>query len=163
APGKLRKVGPSLRHVGSKLDSQFIYNQIQNPAGFRPTSRMPQFFGLTEGPHAIFMEKTIRDPNDPKKEEKIPNEGKRADDLAAAEGKSTKQLERVEILSIVKYLEAKSQPIELKAAPPASKLAKPKDEKEPLARGKHLFQTRGCLACHTHDDFPEGKETQGPD
>ncbi len=30
-------------------------------------------------------------------------------------------------------------------------------------RGKQQFQTRGCLACHQHPDFPEAKNTQGPD
>ena len=45
-PGKLRRAGPSLRFVGSKLDSAFLYDWIRKPKHFRPTSRMPQFFGL---------------------------------------------------------------------------------------------------------------------
>jgi cytochrome c551/c552 len=32
-----------------------------------------------------------------------------------------------------------------------------------IARGKKVFQLRGCLACHQHADFPEAKSTHGPD
>jgi cytochrome c2 len=45
-PGKLRKVGPSLRHVASKLDFDFLYSWIRQPKDFRPSTKMPQFFGL---------------------------------------------------------------------------------------------------------------------
>jgi cytochrome c2 len=45
-PGKLRRVGPSLRHVGSKLDFEFLYSWIRKPSDFRPSTKMPQFFGL---------------------------------------------------------------------------------------------------------------------
>ncbi len=45
-PGKLRKVGPSLRHVASKLDFDFLYSWIRKPSDFRPSTKMPQFFGL---------------------------------------------------------------------------------------------------------------------
>ncbi len=44
-PGMLRKVGPSLRHLDSKVDYTWLYSWIRNPADFRPTTRMPQFFG----------------------------------------------------------------------------------------------------------------------
>ena len=44
APGRLRKVGPSLRRVKSKLTSEFMYDWIREPKHFRPDSRMPQFF-----------------------------------------------------------------------------------------------------------------------
>jgi hypothetical protein len=47
-PGRLRKVGPSLRHVGSKVDYDFLYSWIRRPRDFRPDTRMPQFFGLHE-------------------------------------------------------------------------------------------------------------------
>ena len=29
-------------------------------------------------------------------------------------------------------------------------------------RGKWLFESRGCLACHTHEAFPGIAATQGP-
>ena len=45
-PGKLRKVGPSLRHVASKNDFAFLYSWVRQPNDFRPSTKMPQFFGL---------------------------------------------------------------------------------------------------------------------
>ena len=47
-PGELRKVGPSLRYVGHKLDENFLYSWIRNPWDFRPTTKMPRIFGLHE-------------------------------------------------------------------------------------------------------------------
>ena len=46
-PGRYRKVGPSLRHVAAKADADWIAQWIQRPSRFRPTTKMPQFFGLT--------------------------------------------------------------------------------------------------------------------
>jgi mono/diheme cytochrome c family protein len=48
SPGRMRKVGPSLRHVASKVDFDFLYSWIRKPSDFRPTTKMPQFFGLHE-------------------------------------------------------------------------------------------------------------------
>ncbi len=45
-PGSLRKVGPSLRYVGSKDSFEFLYSWIRNPRNFRPTTKMPRIFGL---------------------------------------------------------------------------------------------------------------------
>ena len=44
-PGRYRKVGPSLRHLDSKVDFAWLYAWIRKPADFRPSTRMPQFFG----------------------------------------------------------------------------------------------------------------------
>lgn len=45
-PGTLRKVGPSLRHVADKLGPTFLYDWIREPKHFRPSTKMPQFFGM---------------------------------------------------------------------------------------------------------------------
>ena len=44
-PGQLRKAGPSLRYIGNKVDLAFLSDWIRKPKNFRPTTRMPQFFG----------------------------------------------------------------------------------------------------------------------
>ncbi len=46
-PGKMRKVGPSLRHIADKTTPEFIAYWTEEPSRFRPTTRMPQFFDLT--------------------------------------------------------------------------------------------------------------------
>jgi cytochrome c551/c552 len=46
--GKLRKVGPSLRHISSKTSSEFIQYWTEIPGRYRPSTKMPQFFSLSE-------------------------------------------------------------------------------------------------------------------
>ena len=45
--GQMRKVGPALTSVGQKTTKAFIQNWTELPKRFRPTTRMPQFFDLT--------------------------------------------------------------------------------------------------------------------
>ncbi len=42
-----RTVGPNLGHVGSKVSREWVVRWIKNPHAFRPDSRMPRFYGLT--------------------------------------------------------------------------------------------------------------------
>lgn len=46
--GKLRKVGPSLRHIASKTNQDWIQYWTEIPGRYRPTTKMPQFFSLTD-------------------------------------------------------------------------------------------------------------------
>ncbi|TWU09535.1 Cytochrome c [Symmachiella macrocystis] len=46
-PGKLRKVGPSLRHIKSKVTTGWTQVWVEEPKSFRPSTRMPQFFHLS--------------------------------------------------------------------------------------------------------------------
>lgn len=45
--GTMRKVGPGLRHFASKTTAGWAESWIREPKSFRPETRMPQFFGLT--------------------------------------------------------------------------------------------------------------------
>ena len=45
-PGTLPKVGPSLRHVASKVGFDWLYSWLRNPQEFRASTKMPRFFGL---------------------------------------------------------------------------------------------------------------------
>lgn len=137
-PGELPKPGPSLRFVGTKLDSAFLYNWIWNPKDFRPSTRMPRFFGLWD--HLKDDHKS----------------------LAVAE-----KFEPMEAYAMGYYLQTKSQEFAY-LDPPEGITASTAEEK--AARGRVLFEERGCLACHSHGDFPElakfrpaGEIQQGPD
>ena len=58
APGQLRKAGPSLRYVSSKVEDTFLYDWVKRPQHFRPSTKMPQFFGLQNhlpGPDPIHV------------------------------------------------------------------------------------------------------------
>ena len=82
-PGIERKAGPSLRYAASKLDEKFLFDWISNPSHFRPTSRMPRFFGL--------LDHLADEP----------------------ESKSmAESFEPIEVLGMVAYLRQRSQPFE---------------------------------------------------
>ncbi|MDA0587897.1 MAG: c-type cytochrome [Planctomycetota bacterium] len=46
-PGQMRKVGPSLKRIADKTSAEWIAYWTEKPKRFRPTTKMPQFFGLT--------------------------------------------------------------------------------------------------------------------
>jgi len=46
-PGQYRKVGPSLRRLAEKTNQDWVRKWIYSPRGFRPDTRMPHFYGLS--------------------------------------------------------------------------------------------------------------------
>jgi hypothetical protein len=156
-PGTLRRAGPALRYVKSKDDEAFLLDWIKNPRHFRPETRMPKFFGLDEHLRTGDLVHAHDDTADPHSEGEA---GKTALEIAH-------DFERIEVLGMTTYLLDRSQKFEFLARPEGLAQSTP-DEK--VARGRMLFETRGCLACHTHDAFPEatafrhpGDMVQGPD
>ena len=133
SPGRLRKSGPALRYIKHKVDAPFLFDWIREPDYFRPSTRMPQFFGLWN--HI---------------------QGTSGEAMAA-------RYEPIEVLGITTYLLERSQDFAY-ADPVAGAVPATAD------RGRTAFQTRGCLACHTHDQFkdadafrPQDEIVQGPD
>ena len=59
-PGTLPKVGPSLRHVASKVGFDWLYAWLRNPQEFRPSTKMPRFFGLWEHLEGKGLEESMR-------------------------------------------------------------------------------------------------------
>ena len=129
-PGEYRKVGPSLRHINSKVDYDWLYSWIRKPSDFRPSTKMPQFFGLHE--HLT------------EKEDK-------------AELDESERFEPIEIRALTEYLLKASDDFEY--LEPAEGIT----EEASAERGKIQFETRGCLACHSHEEFKGIASTQGPD
>ena len=128
-PGTYRKVGPSLRYLGAKVDAEWLYSWLRKPSDFRPSTQMPQFFGLHEH---------LQDPGDKK------------------ELDESLKYEPIEIRALTEFLLANSKDFEY-VLPPEGVTEEPSAE-----RGKWLFETRGCLACHSHDEFPGIAPDQGP-
>ena len=54
------KVGPSLRHVASKVGFDWLYAWLRNPQDFRPSTKMPRFFGLWEHLEGAGLEESER-------------------------------------------------------------------------------------------------------
>ncbi len=159
-PGTMRKVGPSLKRITEKVPPSWTMRWIKYPKGFRPSTRMPQFYGLlnNDGKHPG------SDPKDP-------------------------AMSDVEILAITHYLYEKSGQIVAgapqvaagepaagseNAAPPApTPLAEPPlaidpTDSEQAERGHARFIERGCLACHSHkavsaQEYPQATADFGPD
>ncbi len=46
-PGQYRKVGPSLRRIVEKTNQDWVRKWVQSPRGFRPDTKMPHFYGLS--------------------------------------------------------------------------------------------------------------------
>lgn len=133
-PGTLRRPGPSLRFLGKKADPVFVYDWIDNPQHFRPSSRMPRFFGLwnhLQDGHGHGDEKAPR-------------------------------LEPIEIRGILAYIDDYSADQEFAFEKRPSGIASWTAE-EKVARGKVQFQTRGCLACHSHSEFPDVEKYRSPE
>jgi mono/diheme cytochrome c family protein len=81
-------------------------------------------------------------------------------DHLQSEGRAVaERFEPLEVLAISMYLEARSQDFRY-LEPPQGIHASSRDDK--IARGKVLFQERGCLACHTHDDFADAEAYRDP-
>jgi cytochrome c551/c552 len=125
-PGSFPKVGPSLRHVASKVGFDWLYSWLRNPMDFRPSTKMPRFFGLWEHLEGKGLEESMR-------------------------------YEPLEIRSMIQYLTDSSDPFEY--VKPFEGITAAPD----VARGKKVFQLRGCLACHQHADFPDATSTHGPE
>ncbi|HJT77691.1 MAG TPA: cytochrome c, partial [Gemmataceae bacterium] len=46
-PGTMRKVGPSLYRLAEKTNEEWVAHWVWSPRGFRPTTKMPHFYGLS--------------------------------------------------------------------------------------------------------------------
>jgi cytochrome c551/c552 len=59
-PGTLPKVGPSLRHAAAKLGYEWTYAWLRNPQDFRPSTKMPRFFGLWDHLEGKGLEESMK-------------------------------------------------------------------------------------------------------
>lgn len=130
----MKKIGPTLEKVTSKLDPNWIPKWISGPRNFYSTARMPHPFG-----HRIPT--TDQFPEYLEHLEKATDEGhlKEIQTSFVSQRKSMESDEAVMIDSISTYLIDKSKPAELEEPP-----AQPGD----AAKGKELVERHNCLGCH---------------
>jgi len=113
---------------------------------------------------APFLFDWIREPKHFRPDTRMPQFFGLWNHIAGTSGEAVaSRYEPIEVLGITTYLLERSQEFAY---------AKPVENAEPATvdRGKTAFQTRGCLACHTHDQFKDadayrkkGEIVQGPD
>ncbi len=176
-PGTMRKVGPSLRRLDEKTYPEWVRSWIKDPRGFRPDTKMPHFYGLSnntpdvlpEGQkefpdaevHAVthYLMQASRDYLAGKDSTRVAHEARQKS--LQAKGQLNDQ-EKKELEDSTRYLKQLQPPtpledqrIELDGGTTVPLPAEDKDQAGQLARGRQLFTERGCLACHSH----KGTET----
>lgn len=154
----LRKVGPSLARVSEKVGKDWIWKWIRDPRSFRPSTKMPVFYRQIDtgfydsaGPEGEF---DFESSDAGAKANATPAKGARH---AHAKGAHSKEadaqnehdkelasLALIEVHAITEYLWQASQK-NVKATPAEPFKGDP-------AKGKILFRTKGCVACHNHKE-----------
>ena len=110
--------------------------------------------------NADYLAGRIRNPADVLPTTRMPRLYGLDEHLSGRVQAETRRSEDAEIRTVVEYLLASSAKVT--GSDPSSAasgaIVPPSAE-----RGKQVFETQGCLACHQHRDFPKGIATQGPD
>jgi cbb3-type cytochrome oxidase cytochrome c subunit len=164
APGNMRKVGPSLFRIVEKTNKEWARKWLRGPRDFRPDTKMPHFYGLSNNHPDILPDEQKKFPDaeiwsiteylfrqsqnyldDAAKLRKQGDAG-RAKDQEALEKLMKKAVlsdaEKIDIANL-KYT------MRLRQVEPLKDQAK--GYKGNAAHGRLLFSERGCLACHSHD------------
>ncbi len=177
-PGTMRKVGPSLYRISEKANQQWVRRWILAPRDFRPTTKMPHFYGLSNNSPEVLPDDQKEFPNaeiagvayyllsESKDYLKGTDKYRQALEARKKELESKKKesllsdQENKQLEEITRRLELDHKPIPLSREIRDSEgkvvqlPAVPKEKKEQdgqLVRGRQLFSERGCLACHYHE------------
>jgi len=164
-PGDLPRVGPSLADVGRRLTSGFMRAWIANPGAIRPDTRMPRLFGLVE--HLTHDARTTAAQLEPAEILAIVAYLRAAGETRTepagitTEGRGSRQADTGEtpVAPNSDETPVATPPGETPVAPGGDMLVSSAAAGE---RGRTIFQTQGCLACHRHDAFPESWADTGP-
>ena len=100
-----------------------------------------------------FLARHVGNPAEQRPESRMPRLFGLTEQLDGPTLQQTERLEAVELAAVAEFLLSQSRPLEAAASPTA---AAPSVEE-----GKKAFQRVGCLACHSHADFPTEKATDG--
>jgi mono/diheme cytochrome c family protein len=177
-PGTMRKVGPSLYRISEKTNEHWARRWIEGPRNFRPTTKMPHFYGLSnnrpetlpgeqqEFPSAeitsiaYYLFKESADYLEGKNKysgfmrDRVKElEQKKKDGLASEN--EIRQLAELQVrLEQDRHVVPLGKEVRNWEGNAVTLPAVPQDQKakeEQLVRGRRLFSERGCLACHVHE------------
>jgi len=127
-----------------------MFKDIESPGKQRKVGPSLRFVKHKLDP--AFLYDWIREPKHFRSETRMPQFFGLHDHLSNTSKQVSEQYEPIEILGAVRYLLDRSQKFDY--LPPAEDISEAtRDEK--VERGKVAFQQRGCLACHSHRDFPD--------
>lgn len=182
-PGAMRKVGPSLRRLTEKTNEDWVRKWVRAPRDFRPDTKMPHFYGLSNNTSDALPEDQKDFPDAEinsiayflfqRSKGYLDDVKKHMKDPVAERQKAQQRYEELytkppsanpeEKQKVQKELDDLARKILLwSAAPPIADLPlpeAPKDREAQVAQGRKLFSERGCLACHIHagTTTPQGK------
>jgi mono/diheme cytochrome c family protein len=176
-PGNMRKVGPSLFRLNEKTNADWAVKWLRAPREFRPDTKMPHFYGLSNNDPSVLPEAQKDFPDaemqaivyylfqKSKETAELRKEGPEAlkkDVQQASEhtkllaaGTTLPKEEQERLKQELKQIEYRIRVRNM----PELKDRTPPGYKGDAGRGRILFSERGCLACHTHEATyqPQGK------
>lgn len=141
----LRKPGPDLTNLAAKTDRSWSRKWAMSPKSFRPTTRMPHFWNLSNS--GAPAETTI-DPD------KVWNNNS---DRYVADWRERNQ---VEARAVIEYVYGQSEAALADGS--YAMRAVPDGEGDPDA-GRDTFEARGCLGCHSVEAEGWLLNDHGPD
>jgi mono/diheme cytochrome c family protein len=178
-PGTLRKVGPSLRRISEKTNQVWARRWLESPRGFRPDTKMPHFYNLSNNrpdllpddqrefpdteihgiAYYLFREsKDYLAGNDTYRRANLYRK-KELEEKLNANPPLISEGERKELDEINRRLELARVPTPIKQGLKGGDgrevelpawLKDDRARKEHEKAGRRLFTERGCLACHQH-------------
>lgn len=142
-----------------------LWKEQPQPGDLRPVG--PSLRAVVAKLQPPFLYEWIRSPRSIRPTTRMPHSFGLWDHLDEQGRGGAQRFESLEILGMVTYLLGRSETFDY-VTPDGAATGSTAAEK--AARGKVVFQERGCLACHTHRDFPDAEAyrardeiVQGPD
>jgi cytochrome c2 len=163
-PGNLRKVGPSLYRIAEKTNEEFTRKWVRAPREFRPDTKMPHFYGVSNNnPHALAGTGQEAFPDAElhalthylftASNEYLRDVAKFKDDGGEAQRKDTATV--LELTSAGKLNETQKKTLEDAQRRIRLRSAKTLQDLTggyagDAKKGRAKFIERGCLSCHSH-------------
>ncbi len=163
-PGNMRKVGPSLFRIVEKTNPEWTAKWIRSPRDFRPDTKMPHFYGLSNNSPEILPEDQKKFPDAEiqaiayylfEQSKSYLSEAaklrKQGDAGRAKDQESLQNLMNKPALSDAEKKEMAEIKFRMRLRQTEPLVDRAPGYKGDADHGRLLFSERGCLACHTHD------------